>query len=30
MNEQVWLDSQKDGRIDRLMGAKNQYAWAPS
>jgi hypothetical protein len=27
MNEQAWLDGQKDGRIDRLMGAKNQYAW---
>jgi hypothetical protein len=27
MNDQAWLDGQKDGRIDRLMGAKNQYAW---
>ena len=27
MNDQAWLDGQKNGRIDRLRGAKNEHAW---
>jgi hypothetical protein len=27
MNDQAWLDGQKNGRIDRLRGAKNEQAW---
>jgi hypothetical protein len=27
MNDQAWFDGQKDGRMDRFVGAKNQYAW---
>lgn len=27
MNDQAFLDGQKNGRIDRFRGAKNEYAW---
>jgi hypothetical protein len=27
MNDQAWLDGQKNGHNDRLRGAKNEYSW---
>jgi hypothetical protein len=27
MNDQAWLEGRKNGRIDRLRGTKNEYAW---
>jgi hypothetical protein len=27
MQDQAWLDGQKNGRIDRLRGTKNEQAW---
>ena len=27
MNNQAWLEGQKNGRIDRFRGTKNEHAW---
>ena len=27
MKDQAWLEGQKNGRIDRFRGTKNEYAW---
>jgi hypothetical protein len=27
MSDQAWLEGQKNGRVDRLRGAKNEHAW---
>jgi len=27
MKDQAWFDGQKNGRIDRFRGTRNEYAW---
>jgi hypothetical protein len=27
MNDQAWLEGQRNGRIDRFRGTKNETAW---
>jgi hypothetical protein len=27
MKDQAWLEGQKNGRIDRFRGTKNEYVW---